>query len=89
MTREYRFDLNNAVLDLAEGLTGLRALVCECARPRCEEVLLLDAVEAGGVRRTSSCVIVHPEHADEVGGGPVEQTERYVIVDLEPRPAPL
>lgn len=86
MTREYRFDLNNAVLELAHGLPGLRALVCECARAECDEMLLVDENDARAVRTTSSCVIVHPEHADDIGGA-VARTERYVIVDLEPRPA--
>jgi hypothetical protein len=49
-------------------------------------MLLVDENDARAVRTTSSCVIVHPEHADDIGGA-VARTERYVIVDLEPRPA--
>jgi hypothetical protein len=49
-------------------------------------MLLVDESDARTVRTTSSCVIVHPEHADAIGGI-VARSERYVIVDLEPRTA--
>jgi hypothetical protein len=80
--RADRFRQNEVLRAFAEGLPGPFGFRCECADPRCSDLVLVEAADVYAVRANPRRLVVAPEH--QTGEERVvRELERYYIVELE------
>jgi hypothetical protein len=81
-----RFRQNEVLRAFAEGLPGPFGFQCECADPRCSELVVVEAADVYAVRANPRRLVVtagHETDQDRV----VLEYDRYVIVELGKRSA--
>ena len=79
--RAARFRQNEALRAFAAGLPGPVGLHCECADPRCRELVLVDAAEVYAVRANPLRIVLaigHQTNQERI----VLEYDRYVIAEL-------